>query len=393
MRILLFTGKGGVGKTTCAAATALAAARAGRRVAVMSTDPAHSLADAFAVPLGDDFTEVAPRCEARQLDTRRRMEATWGELRDYLRELFMSAGLDEVEAEELAVLPGLDEVFALGDVKDVAADGRYDVLVVDCAPTAETVRLLSLPEVMAVYMDRLFPVGRRLNRMVGPVVARLAHVPAVGDEVFGATQRLFDRLRGVRELLSGPEASVRLVVNAEQLVVEEARRTYTYLSLFGYPVDAVVVNRLLPTAVEDPWFDRWREVQGGHLHAVEEGFHPLPVLTAELADDEIVGHAALERFARHLYGATDPVAVLHRHEPVRVEVRDGRPHLLVSLPFAGRDELDLGRSGTDLVVTVGPHRRVIALPDTLVHRQVDGARLSEGVLAVSFTEDGEMAAP
>jgi arsenite/tail-anchored protein-transporting ATPase len=255
MRVLLFTGKGGVGKTTTAAATALAAANDGLRTAIMSTDPAHSLADSFGVELGDELVEVAPKCFAQQLDAQARMESSWGEIRDYLRGVFDWAGLDDVEAEELSVVPGLDEVFALGDIKTHAESGEWDVLVVDCAPTAETIRLLSLPDILAWYMERVFPMGRRMNRMIGPVLSRVTNLPVAGDEVFGASRRFYDRLDGVKELLADASVtSVRLVVNPERMVIAEARRTYTYLSLFGYRVDAVVANRLLPDEITDPWF-------------------------------------------------------------------------------------------------------------------------------------------
>ena len=217
MRILLFTGKGGVGKTTTAGATALACAQQGLRTAVMSTDPAHSLGDAFDVALDDSLTEVAPKCFAQQLDAQARMETGWSEIREYLRAVFDWAGLDDIQAEELSVIPGLDEVFALGDIKSFAADGGWDVLVVDCAPTAETIRFLSLPDILGWYMERLFPIGRRMTKMVGPLVSKLAKgVPVAGDEVFAATERFYQRLEGVKELLTDVDtASVRLVVNPE----------------------------------------------------------------------------------------------------------------------------------------------------------------------------------
>ncbi|MFM7070131.1 MAG: ArsA family ATPase, partial [Actinomycetes bacterium] len=237
MRVLLFTGKGGVGKTTTAAATALRLADAGLRVAVTSADPAHSLADSFGVPMGSQLVEVAPRCWAQQIDARERLEASWGEIREWLLELFDWAGVDSVAAEELSVVPGLDELFALTELDELCGSGEYDVVLVDCAPTAETIRLLSLPDVLSWYMDKFFPLSRRVTRMVGPVVSRLTSVPVADEKVFSAGQRLYDRLDGVRRILSDPAVtSVRLVVNPERMVLAEARRTYTYLSLFGYHV-------------------------------------------------------------------------------------------------------------------------------------------------------------
>ena len=386
MRILLFTGKGGVGKTTAAAATALRCADEGHRTLVVSTDPAHSLADAFGLPLGDQPAALTGSLWGQQLDARARMEDSWSEIRDWLLEVFAWAGVQGIEAEELAVVPGLDEVFALADLADHAESDRWDVIVVDCAPTAETLRLLSLPDVAAWYMARLFPVSRRLNRVVAPVLGRVTALPVAGDEVFGATNRVYERLQTVRGLLGDPDvASIRLVVNPERMVIAEARRTATYLALFGYGVDAVVANRLLPDAVTDPWFDRWKAAHAEHLAAIHEGFAPVPVLTVELAPEEPVGLDGLRRFAGELYGEGRAADVHHRGHPMRVESVDGRHSLVVSLPFGERGELDLGRRDDELLVRVGPYRRAVMLPDSLRARAVVGARLRDGELVVDFT--------
>ncbi len=386
MRILLFTGKGGVGKTSVAAATALASADAGHRTLVLSTDPAHSLADSFGVDLGDTPTPVTKRLRGLQLDSQARMEESWDDIQRWLIDVFNWAGVDAIEAEELAVVPGLDEVFALGDIKTFAESGDWDTLVVDCAPTAETIRLLSLPDILSWYMERVFPTGRRLNRMISPVLARVTNIPVASDEVFGAGRRFYDRLDGVKEILSDRKrTSIRLVVNPERMVIAEARRTYTYLSLFGYRVDAVVANRLLPDQVTDPWFDRWRAAQAEHMATIEEAFSPLPILRAHLADDEVVGVDRLRRFGAEVYRHVDPLAVLHDHEPMRVRKKgDDDYRLSLDLPFAEHDELDVGRRGDELIVSVGPYRRALLLPDSLRRRQVIGATLRKGRLRVTF---------
>jgi arsenite/tail-anchored protein-transporting ATPase len=385
LRVLLFTGKGGVGKTTVAAATALRCAESGLRTVVLSTDPAHSLGDSFDVALGDEATEIAPRLWGQQLDAQDRMEESWGEIQGWLREVFDWAGADAIEAEELSVVPGLDELFALADIKTFARSDDWDVVVVDCAPTAETVRLLSLPDILSFYMERLFPVTRRLNRMVGPVLSRVSNLPLAGDDVFTATRRFYDRLDGVREVLTDPDiTSVRLVVNPERMVIAEARRTHTYLSLFGYRVDAVVANRLLPDAIDDPWFDRWKALQAEHLRAIDEGFAPLPVLRAELATEEVVGTGPLRAFGEHLWGEQDPTARLHQGEPLGVE-RDGDGFVLtLELPFADRHDLDVGRRDDELLVRVGPYRRAMILPDSLRRRSVVEAAMQDGSLVVRF---------
>jgi arsenite-transporting ATPase len=399
MRILLFTGKGGVGKTTTAAATAVRAAEAGNRVMICSTDPAHSLADAFACPIGSAPTPIAldgpastgragrGSLHAQQLDARERLEAAWGEVRQYLVALLDWAGAEGIEAEELAVIPGLDEVFALADIKEFAEAGDYDLVVVDCAPTAETLRLLSLPDVLGWYMDRVFPAQRALTRAVRPLLRRVVDMPVAGDGVFDAVRRFYARLDGVRELLTdGAVTSARLVVNPEQLVVAEARRTFTYLSLFGYHVDAVIVNRLLPDAITDPWFDAWKAVQLEQLTAIRIGFEPVPLLCAELAPEELIGAARLASFAASLYRGADCTARLADLEPFRVEPRGAEVILSMLLPFTTGAEVDLVRRGDELFLGLGAYRRSIVLPDALARREVAGAHLHGDRLEVAFRE-------
>jgi arsenite-transporting ATPase len=378
-RVLLFTGKGGVGKTTTAAATALRCADLGLRTVVLSTDPAHSLADALDVALGPLAVPVVANLWGQQLDAQDRLEEAWGEIQAWLLEVLAWAGVGAVEAEELSVIPGLDEVFALADIRHHATSGEWDVVVVDCAPTAETLRLLSLPDVLAWAMARLFPMGRAVNRVVAPVLSRVSSLPVATDSVFAATQRFYDRLDGVRELLTDPErTSVRLVVNPERMVIAEARRTHTYLSLFGYGVDAVVANRLLPDDVVDPWFKAWKEAHAEHLDAIEAGFAPVPVLRAELD--------RLRAFGERLYAERRPDQRLHAGASFTVEP-DGDDLLLrLPLPGAARDDLDLGQRDGELLVRVGPYRRAMVLPDSLRRRSVSDAVLTDGVLVVRFTK-------
>ena len=390
MRILLFTGKGGVGKSTVAAATALRTTEAGLRTLVCSTDPAHSLADVFDdASLGDEPAPIATLGRGtlfgQQLDARARLEESWGEVREYLTALLDWAGAGVVEAEELAVIPGLDEVFALADIRAHAESGVYDVIVVDCAPTAETLRLLSLPDVLTWYMERIFPAQRHVTRAVRPLLSRLVSPPIARDDVFTAVRRFYDRLDGVRELLTdGEVTSARLVVNAERLVVSEARRTFTYLSLFGYHVDAVVANKLLPDGIEDPWFARWKAAHAEHLATIERGFAPVPVLRVPLQPTEQVGLAALRHFADALYDDEDPTARFGTREPLAVRRQDDRLLLELKLPFTAHDDLEVGRTGDELLVRVGPYRRSLVLPDALRRRMVDGAELREGTLTVTF---------
>jgi len=385
VRTLLFTGKGGVGKTTVAAATALRCADAGLRTMVLSTDPAHSLGDAFDLPLSSVGTPIAEGLWGQQLDAQERLEDTWADIQAYVKQVLDWAGVDAIEAEELSVVPGLDEIFALSDIKAYAASDAWDVLVVDCAPTAETLRFLSLPDVLSWYMDRVFPVERTVTRLVRPLLARVTSLPVAGDDVFAAARRFYDRLDGVRELLTDPErTSVRLVVNPERMVIAEARRTHTYLSLFGYRVDAVVANRLLPDAISDPWFKAWKDAHAEHLATIEDGFAPVPVLRAELAADELVGVERLRLFAEELYANVDAAAVLHQGDSLRID-RKGEGYLLtLPLPFVERDDLEVGRRDGELLVRVGAHRRAVVLPDSLRKRAVATAALRDDCLEVVF---------
>ncbi|GAA3445638.1 ArsA family ATPase [Planomonospora venezuelensis] len=384
-RILLFTGKGGVGKTTAAAATAVRAARSGLKTLVVSTDTAHSLADALGTAAAGGPAEIAPGLHLHQVDAQRSLERHWGELRDYARGVFAELGLDEVTAEEITVLPGAEEVIALLELREQARAGRWDVIVVDCAPTAETLRLLALPEALDWHVNRLLPVGRRLLRTLAPLVRRVAMVSVPDDHVVGAGERLHRGLMEVRELLTGPGASVRLVLTPEAVVLAEARRTLTSLSLYGYRVDAVVANRVFPSGGADLWRERWVAAQAAHLAEVAESFAPLPVHTVPYLDAEPVGLDALARVAEDMYGGADPFAPPAVEPPLRITPEG---ELLLALPLAEKGEVDLARKGDELIVTLGPYRRVLALPAALARRSVREAALSDGLLRVRFDSGG-----
>ncbi len=388
MRIILITGKGGVGKTTVSAATAIRAADLGHRTLVMSTDPAHSLADAFDTPLGDTPSMVVPNLDAQQIDSQRRLEESWGEVRDHLTDLFDWSGLRGIEAEELTVFPGMDELFSLASVRDHARSGEYDVIVVDCAPTAETLRLLSLPEVMSWYMEKMFPLSKRVVKVVRPVLSKVSSMPVADDAVFDSVARFYERLDGIRDLLSDPETTTaRLVMNPEKMVISEARRTYTYLGLFGYVVDSAIVNRVLPDEVDDPYFQKWHDIQDGHLAAVDEGFAGLDIRHLRLFDQEMVGPERLRIVGTELYGDIDPTDRLSAAEPIRVEDIEGTKDvaLVLTIPLTDKEHIEVMRKEDELYVTVDNYRRSLALPDSLKRRTIRRARLAEGELRVEFT--------
>jgi arsenite-transporting ATPase len=390
MRVLLFTGKGGVGKTTVAAATAVRAAQAGHRTLVMSTDPAHSLADSFDLPVGEQPTRIAEGLWAEQIDAQSRLERNWRDIQEYMIQLMNWAGVETIQAEELSVIPGLEEIFSLLDVKTHVEEGRYDLLVVDCAPTAETLRLLSLPEVMSWYIERIFPIQRRVVQGVRPVVSRMTSLPIAGDRFFAAVERLHRNLDAVRRILTDDRtSSVRLVVNLEKMVIAEARRTYTYLSLFGYRVDAVVVNRIIPEDVTDPYFATWKDIQAEHLRTVHESFEPVPILRARLFDREMVGLELLEAMGREVYDERPVTDVFFRDEPIRVRRRAGSYVLSLRLPFVSRGDMDVYRRGDELFVRVGSYKRNLILPATLRRLDIRGANFVGDHLEIAFAREPE----
>jgi arsenite-transporting ATPase len=396
-RLVLLTGKGGVGKTTTAAATAAHASRCGVRTLVASADPAHSLADALGVPLGHAPAEVAPGLFARQIDARTRGERSWREVQGYLVGALSDLGVDPIAAEELTELPGAEEVLSLLEVRDAVASGEYDLVVVDCAPSSETLRLLALPEVLDRLVRRLLPMERRIARVLTRPLngAGPAGVPVPADHVVEAAERLVRELAAVRDVLVSPETSVRLVMTPESVVLAETRRTWTALALHGFRVDQVVANRVFDGA-GDAWRRRRREAQDVVLAEAEASFHPVPVARAGWADGEPVGVGALTAFGERLLGPVAewsaeavlaPVPDEIEAAAVDVERVDGGFVLGLNVPLARRDELELGRRGDDLVVTVSGRRRVVALPGALCRCLVAGAALRDGRLAVRFEPD------
>ena len=388
MRVLLFTGKGGVGKTTTAAATAVLAASRGHKTLVLSTDTAHSLGDALGTPLGAEPTLVDTGLSAMQVDNQRAFEQSWHGVQNYLRTVLENAGVEALHADELTVLPGAEEVLALLELRRQAASGLYDLVVVDCAPTGETLRLLALPEALRWYVEKVFPARRRVLRSVRPLLARTSIVP--DDGVFEAVMRLHADLTEVRELLTNSSTSVRLVLTPESVVVAETRRMLTSLALYGYRVDGVVANRVLPASV-DPWVASWVASQQAQLADVAVDLAPLPVLKSPYAAAEPVGLAALLSFAESLYGDTDPSAAsIAPDELVAVERDNDGFVLSLALPLARLCDLDLARSGDDLVVTLAGHRRLLALPSALRRCDMVGARLVDGRLRVRFEPNDEL---
>lgn len=389
VRILVYTGKGGVGKTSIAAATAILCAARGYRTIVLSTDIAHSLADAFEIELGPEPKELAPKLWAQEPDVYYNIGRYWRTIQDYIAELFSWHGLDEVLAEEMSVLPGMDELGNLLWIADHVDQGHFDVIVVDAAPTGETLRLLSLPEASRWWIERIAPIGRRVTRMGGPVIQRMLGVPMPRQEVFQAAERLIGRLDRLHKLLADPEQStVRVVLSLDKLSIAEARRSFTYFHLFGYPSDLIIANRILPDDAAAGYFASMRKTQAEYLPMLEQEFGPVPVRTVPWFDREMVGIERLRELGKALFGKGDPTESFYRGRPYEVLHDDGAYALRLELPFASRDEVRLSRTGDELILHVGAWRRSLVLPRVLINARTKGAKMDGNTLTIRFEAPG-----
>jgi arsenite/tail-anchored protein-transporting ATPase len=394
MRILLFSGKGGVGKTSLAAATGLQLSRLGYRTLVMSVDPAHSLADAFDLEgdlfhgkTGDPYP-IDERLAIHEVNIQKEIKRHWREISAYVISVLRTTGISDVEAEELAILPGMEELSAMMWVNTFRREKRYDVIVLDCAPTAESMRFISMPTTLEWYMRHIFPVQRGVLKAVRPIANRVSPIELPPDSYFANVQDLFAKLDGIDQLLEDPkETSVRLVTNPERMVLRETQRAYVYFSLHGLAVDGIIVNRVLPAEVSDTWFQEWRTSQARVLEEIEAYFAPVPVKRVALFTHEVLGRERLEELARALYRRDEDPAVVTRTEaPFDFVKTDGRYEVRVRLPFAAKGEVGLFKKGDELVVEIGTLRRHIGLPTTMASLSPTKARLENRVLTVEMKE-------
>ena len=383
-RTILYTGKGGVGKTSVAAATARMAAAGGVETIVLSTDPAHSLADCLQAEVGSEPTRVGERLWAQQVAAQVEMERNWAAVQDWLGELLLERGVDRISAEELTVPPGMDELFSLLQIKRHHEEGRFGCVVVDCAPTGETLRLLSFPDVARWWLQKVFPHSSQMLNAARPFARAVLDVSLPGEAVLDEVQRLVRNLIAMNEILRDNESvSVRLVMTPDRMVVDEARRTFTYLNLYGYLTDAVIVNRVFPEEV-GAYFGRWRERQLAALADVEAAFSPVPVLRAPYFGEEVVGADMIDRLGASVFGDRDPGDVLHEGLTQELVVGADAAELRLDLPFAEKGDISLKKIGLELVVRVDGHKRTLMLPPALGDYQPTGASFDGGALRVTF---------
>ncbi|HVE67544.1 MAG TPA: ArsA family ATPase [Solirubrobacteraceae bacterium] len=389
-RTILYTGKGGVGKTSVAAATARRCAAAGARTLVLSTDPAHSLAESLETTVGSAPTDAGGGLWAQQVQAQEEMERHWSAVSDWMGELLVERGVNRITAEELTVPPGLDELFSLLQLKRHHESGEWDAIVVDCAPTGETLRLLSFPDVARWWLEKVFPHERQLLAAARPLARTVLDVTLPSEAVFADVQRLMDSLIAMNEILRDrAHATIRLVMNPDKMVIGEAMRTFTYLNLYGYLTDAVIVNRVFPDEVAGTYFGAWRDRQQEHMELVDSAFAPVPVLRAPYFESEVVGAEMLDRLGASLFGERDAGAVLHDALSQELRVGEGEARLRLDLPFAERGDIALKKIGTELVVRVDGQKRTIMLPPALAHWRATEARFENGALQVTLDEHSQ----
>ena len=391
MRIILYTGKGGVGKTTIAAATGIRLAALGYKTIVISLDVAHSLRDAF-----DNHEKLVHQREEKQIrisenlwiqeiNVQEAIVEYWDDVYNYIRSLLNRSGLDNLVAEEIAVFPGMEEICALLYINQYVRENRYDVIILDCAPTGESLRFVSIPTTLEWYMNHIFKLERSLAKVAGPVIERVSSVPIPKDNYFQNIQDLFDKLEGIDDVLTDPKiTTVRLVTNPEKIVIKETQRAFMYFCLYGLCIDAVIINRIFPEGVDAAYFQAWKQTQQHYIEEAVNYFSDVPIWKVNLFAEEIVGEAGLRRLADALYPEVDPADQFSNESPYQFRKTGGAYQLSMRLPFLSKEEIGLAKHGDELIITVGNFKQHVALPRSLSDKKTTGAKLTGDQLVIKF---------
>ena len=383
MRIILYTGKGGVGKTTVAAATACKLAENGKKVLIMSTDQAHSLADSFEMPIGNEETEIADNLYAMEIDAVRESELAWGKMKSYFKELLSARSGNGIETEELLVFPGLEELFSLLKIVEINEAGKYDVLIVDCAPTGETLALLKFPEMFGNFIESVLPMKRKALKVAGPAVSRITKIPMPEDSIFDQITELTHQLEKMQQIMSDKEhVSLRIVTTPERIVIKESKRNYTWLHLYDFNVDAVIVNKVYPEQALEGYFAKWMELQAQGMKEIRESFAPVPVLHLDFNRTEIKTISILSEAAEAIFDGSDPSKVFFCAKIFEIEEETGGYLFRIFLPFADKQDMELTQSGGEIILGIENERRRITLPDIIRNKEVGRAKFEEGALEI-----------
>ena len=388
MRAILYTGKGGVGKTTISAATAVASAEHGYRTLVMSIDAAHSLGDSFEKKIGYEPTPLRKNLHALEIDVHHELERNWSVISGYIKRFLKSQGYDEVVAEELVVMPGMEELFSLLKLLEFERSGEYDVAIIDCAPTGSTLQFLGFSDVLDWYMTRFFNLERRFIKAVKPIAERIIKAPLPTDEVYTSVEGIYGRIMAIKELLTDPEkSSVRIVTNPEKMVVSESRRAYVALSLFGFPVDAVIANRLLPPEAATGYFASWKDIQAENMKRIDQFFSPMPILSCRLFDNEMVGEQKLLTLSKEIFGDSDPVKARVIDRPFLIETEDNTVLMKLKLPTVTKEDIDLWTKEDELIISVNGHKRNLLMPRALRGHKLSRAKFEGGMFIIRFEKE------
>ncbi|MGE5630901.1 MAG: ArsA family ATPase [Caulobacteraceae bacterium] len=388
MRIILYTGKGGVGKTSIAAATAVKSAEQGKKTLVVSTDPAHSLGDSFDMKLSNEPVEIVKNLWAQEIDSIHEVEEGWGKVQKYLTELFTAKAVKDITTQELTVFPGMEDLLSLLRILKYYKEGRFDIIIIDCAPTGETLALLSFPEMLGWWMEKLFPIKKKAIKVAGPIAESILKIPMPSGQVLDEIDNMYYELDEMKKIFSDRDiTSIRIVVNPEKMVIKEAQRSFTYLNIYNFNVDVVVVNRVIPENVADDYFKAWKDIQRKYKEDIIESFSPVPIYYAPLFETEVVGKKMLDRMADAVFKGEDPTEIKYNGRAQRV-VKDGENYILaIAMPFMDKKDLSLNQKGDQLIIKAGNIKRSITLPRTLLEFSIKKAKFEEEMLKIWFGSD------